>query len=196
MIRLDVQVSAADFDQGIRYYIPSDNPFSSDLSCTVGCPEIYAWGFRNPWRWSFDRLTGQLWVGDVGQNAIEEISLAQLGGNHGWRCYEGDQTYNTSGCDLGADFVEPVHTYTHSVGNSVTGGYVYRGEAYPQLHGMYIFTDFGSGTIWGLFEGDYAGVLTTTSTSPVSVAENLAGEIYFVSLPYSGSPKIMRLDIN
>ncbi|HEX7237103.1 MAG TPA: PQQ-dependent sugar dehydrogenase, partial [Gammaproteobacteria bacterium] len=130
-LRLDVDTS------GAPYEIPPDNPFAGASMCTAdhtvsanNCPEIYAWGFRNPWRWSFDSATGDLWAGDVGQNAFEEIDRVQRGGNYGWNCREGLSAYNN--CPTPAsNFINPVHDYGRALGFSVTGGYVYRGSAIP-----------------------------------------------------------------
>jgi len=133
MLRIDV-------DNGLPYTIPSDNPFVGDASTL---DEIWSIGLRNPWRYSFDRLTGDLYMGDVGQGDWEEISWQpgnSVGGeNYGWRCREGLVNFNTSS-NCNDDFVKPIHVYasTSSVGCSVTGGYVYRGASYPDLYGKYI----------------------------------------------------------
>jgi uncharacterized repeat protein (TIGR03806 family) len=149
MLRIDV-------DGAAPYAIPSGNPFAQNATCPAAgrssgeCPEIFAWGFRNPWRWSFDRNTGALWVADVGQSAWEEVDQVTLGGNYGWRCREGAHDYNssgTTGCDRGS-FIEPVAEYGHDLGVSITGGYVYRGSQDTALAGKFIFGDFGSGRIW------------------------------------------------
>ncbi|MEM7082456.1 MAG: PQQ-dependent sugar dehydrogenase [Pseudomonadota bacterium] len=192
-VRLDIDVTQAQIDQGITYLIPSDNPFASNADCTVACPEIYAWGVRNPFRFSFDRDTGLLWVGDVGQNAREEISIISNGGNYGWRCFEGFNTFNTSLCDLTQTFEQPQYDYVHALGRSVTGGYVYRGSAYPALQGTYLFGDFVSGRIWGLFEGDYMGERIATNLSLVAFAEDFDGELYYIELAFGGNSEIYRL---
>lgn len=137
------------------YQIPASNPFSGNTLCGPGsnaasCPEIYAWGLRNPWRWSFDSQTDALWVGDVGQGILEEIDIVNLGDNLGWRCKEGTNNFVTTGCNL-ASLVDPVHVYPHQNGDaSVTGGFVYRGSTITELQGHYIYGDFNSGRIWGL----------------------------------------------
>jgi uncharacterized repeat protein (TIGR03806 family) len=136
------------------YTIPSTNPFAPNPVCgpdsnAQSCPEIFAWGFRNPWRFSFDRPTGQLWLGDVGQDTREEVDLVKLGGNYGWRCREGTLPFNTAGCPTGG-FTEPVIDYGRNDGSSVTGGFVYRGTAIPELVGRYIFGDFTQRIIWAL----------------------------------------------
>ncbi len=146
-------------------------------------PEIFALGLRNPWRWSFDRSTGQLWVGDVGQGALEEIDRVVQGGNYGWRCFEG--TLDTGlACGSPAQVSPPVAQYGRSVGTSITGGYVYRGSALPALAGRYVFGDFGSGRIFNI---DAAAQPTLTlgtgfssGLSISSFGEGIDGEIYVV----------------
>ncbi len=127
------------------------NPF---LERADARPEVWLYGLRNPWRFSFDRATDDLYIGDVGQNAFEEIDFVPAGGqggqNFGWNVMEGDHCYRPAqGCDAGG-LTAPIVTYPHDAawGNSVTGGYVYRGEALPSLRGAYLFADFGSGRIW------------------------------------------------
>lgn len=146
-------------------------------------PEIYAYGLRNPWRWSFDRDTGALWLGDVGQSAQEEINIIQRGGNYGWRCYEGTRRTNSS-CTTSGPYIAPVATYGRTEGISVTGGYVYRGTALPALYGAYIFGDFGSGRIWALFPGDNESyereLLLASGRTISSFAEGRDGELYVV----------------
>ena len=144
MLRVDV-------DDGQPYSIPPDNPFVGDPNVR---DEIWAIGLRNPWRYSFDRLNGDLYIADVGQNLYEEVDLqpaAQGGGqNYGWpimeasHCFPADRECDQAGLTL------PLIEYDHSQGCSVTGGYVYRGEAYPSLQGTYVFGDYCSGRIWGM----------------------------------------------
>lgn len=145
MLRIDV-------DRGDPYGIPPDNPFAAG----GGRPEIYAWGLRNPWRWSFDAATGDLWVGDVGQNRIEEIDIVVKGGNYGWNVREGSEPFR-GGRRPGAGLIAPVAEYNHDFGCSVTGGYVYRGAEIPALVGTYVFGDFCSGRFWGLAPDDGGG---------------------------------------
>jgi uncharacterized repeat protein (TIGR03806 family) len=192
MLRLDV-------DHGTPYAIPSGstgNPFAGNPTCpadyntgTQDCPEIYAWGLRNPWRWSFDSLTGDLWVGDVGQNLYEEIDRVQRRGNYGWNCREGKHAYNAS-CASAPGFIEPVVEYDHSQGNSVTGGYVYRGAALPALVGHYVFGDYGSGRIWRLDDngsGGYTAVeLADTGLAISSFGQGNDGELYVVDIGGGG----------
>ncbi|MEM6641176.1 MAG: PQQ-dependent sugar dehydrogenase [Pseudomonadota bacterium] len=182
MLRIDVDVSATDFDNGVRYYIPATNPFASSSSCSTGlCPEIFAYGLRNPYRFNFDSENGDIWLGDVGQNAREEISLIVNGGNFGWRCREGELPFNSSGCGPASDYIEPVYTYPTGASRSVVGGVVYRGNLMPELDGMYFFSDVFSGRLWGIYRGDYAGQFFDSSLNIGSFAEGLDGEIYITS---------------
>ncbi len=127
------------------YEIPPDNPFTG----RDAKPEIWAYGLRNPWRFSFDRVTGRLFCGDVGQNKYEEVNIIEKGGNFGWRIMEGNHCFNpSSGCDR-TGLTLPIYEYDHGTGISVTGGYMYRGKAYPSLHGYYFFADW-SGKLFAL----------------------------------------------
>jgi uncharacterized repeat protein (TIGR03806 family) len=148
-----------------------------------GRPELYAWGVRNPWRWSFDRATGELWAGDVGQNAIEEVDRIVLGGNYGWRIKEADQCFNPKPCD-GAGLIDPIVQYTHAEGISITGGYVYRGSAIPSLVGHFLYGDYGSGRIWAVSSDPITGaarpqLLVDTAFSISSFGELIDGEVLF-----------------
>jgi glucose/arabinose dehydrogenase len=167
-----------DVDHGEPYGIPTDNPYARG----GGRPEIYAIGLRNPWRFSFDRKTGELWAADVGQNAIEEIDLIKRGGNYGWHLFEGTHRYAADGeVDLAA-LTMPIAEYGHDDGRcSITGGYVYRGQAIPALAGTYIFGDYCSGDVFGLKDGRQT-VLLETSMSIASFGEDAAGEVYLVDL--------------
>ncbi len=190
MLRIDVNVSAADWSAGTRYAIPPDNPFASSASCAAdGCPEIYAWGLRNPWRWSFDSGTGDLWLADVGQGQWEEVDLIEPGGNYGWNIREGAHCYSGGAC-ITIALNEPVAEYDHSNGDfSITGGYVYRGSVSPGLVGKYLFGDFGSGRIWSLDyyndPGATAVELIDTTYNISSFARGHDGELYILSY-YSG----------
>lgn len=171
---------------------PDGSPNGSGVSGSV--PEIYAYGLRNPWRFSFDRQNGDLWAGDVGQNAFEEINRITAGGNYGWRCYEGfERTNNSCGASPDGPFIDPVATYGRSEGISVTGGYVYRGNNIPALQGHYLFADFGSGTLWALApQGDGSfqrRTLLETGRNVASFAQDNAGELYLVT--FSG---LFRID--
>ena len=143
ILRIDVNNP----DEGIQYGIPPDNPFVNNN--TGFREEIYAYGLRNPWRFSFDPVTNQLWAGDVGQGSFEEIDIIEKGGNYGWRIMEGRHCFASDNCDM-TGLKLPVWEYGRSEGISVTGGFVYRGPALPGLTGRYIYADFGSGKIWSL----------------------------------------------
>ena len=174
-----------DVDSAFPYAIPTDNPFAG----STGRPEIYAYGLRNPWRWSFDKSTGDLWLGDVGQNEREEINRIVKGGNYGWDCFEGSALFESAGCPQTDQLIFPVAEYDHSEGFSVTGGYVYRGNKITELQGVYLFADFVKGTIWGLFPDGNSGlkleVLLKTELSIVSFGQANDGELFVVD--YQGS---------
>ncbi|HFC53092.1 MAG TPA: hypothetical protein ENJ43_01515 [Gammaproteobacteria bacterium] len=180
MLRIDVSRSAG----GKPYAIPADNPFASSSGCGdgAGCPEIWAWGLRNPWRWSFDRATGKLWAGDVGQDAWEEVDIVEGGKNYGWRCYEGSHEYNTAGCGARDQYTFPVVEYGHDEGRSITGGYVYRGNAIPGLRGTYLYADYVEGKVWGFsVEGGETELLASSGLSIASFAEGNDGELYLLN---------------
>jgi glucose/arabinose dehydrogenase len=144
ILRIDVNKQV----DGKKYTIPADNPFKGNNEGFR--EEIYAYGMRNPWRFSFDRTTGWLWAGDVGQNAVEEIDIIEKGANYGWNIAEGNQGYKSNKFDR-AIFAFPIWTYNHGVeGSSVTGGYVCRDKNLPALNGKYIYGDYTSGKIWAL----------------------------------------------
>lgn len=157
MLRIDVDATGP-------YNIPTDNPFAGTID---GADEIWAYGLRNAWKFSFDLTTGNAMIADVGQGAIEEINkmpITQAGLNYGWRCYEGNNAYNTAGCAAQSTMTFPVAVYDHSGGKcSITGGYVYRGTQYPSLQGKYFFADYCSTQI-GILDSNN----TITWTSPYS----------------------------
>lgn len=166
--------------------VPADNPF-------VGIPgddDIWAYGLRNPWRFSFDSMSGDLWAGDVGQGALEEVDLITRGGNYGWRCFEGDQTNITDPECVGITHSAPVHVYPRVDGRSITGGYVYRGSAIADLFGQYVFGDFITGNIWALVPDPGTGsapytrriLIDGSGISIASFTEAADGEIYIVDL--------------
>ena len=165
-----------------KYQIPPDNPFRN----TAGArPEIWAYGLRNPWRFSFDRVTGLLWVADVGQNEWEEINVVTGGANYGWNIMEGSHCYSPSaGCDQ-SGLTLPVMEYNHSQGCSVTGGYVYRGDKTPSLQGYYIYGDFCSGNIWALGYQDNTvtrnTLVTRSGLSITSFGVDLSGNLYILA---------------
>jgi len=152
IMRIDVDTTSGNRPYGI----PADNPFANN---TAGYrEEIFAYGLRNPWRFSFDAVAGTLWAGDVGQSRREEVDIIVIGGNYGWNRMEGNLCYpsgNTS-CDM-TGFIPPIIDYGHSLGSSITGGYVYRGNTVPRLAGAYVYADFGSGRIWSLHESSAGG---------------------------------------
>lgn len=182
-----------DVDGGVPYAIPADNPHAALPRCVQGfgggpCPEIFAKGFRNPWRFSIDPDTGDVWAGDVGQGRFEEVDRVTLGGNYGWRIREGASCHvPASNCQT-AGLIDPVHSYGRGDGISVTGGFIYRGTQLAPLVGRYVFGDFGSGRIWALPANPGTGVasqeLVDTSFSIASFAVDLAGELYV--LDFSG----------
>jgi glucose/arabinose dehydrogenase len=193
MHRIDVDGDDFPSDPNRNYAIPADNPFAAKGQ--IGDDEIWAYGLRNPWRSSFDMSTGDLYIADVGQNAREEInfqrSISPGGENYGWRCREGDANFNFTGDCADQTFTEPIHVYTHGVGFSVTGGYVYRGCAIPTLDGTYFFADFGTSRIWSFNAGGGTGNFTerTSELNPpgsasinriASFAQDLRGEVYII----------------
>lgn len=174
----------------LPYGIPKDNPFVGEESANNQPirPEIYAYGFRNPWRISFDRNTGKLFTGEVGQDKFEEVDIVQKGANYGWRVREGLHTHNGTDPDP-KNWIDPISEYPHTEGLSVTGGYLYRGKAIPSLTGKYIFADW-TGPIWQLTD---AGTKTWTRQKlPISrdagywhvysFGEDKAGELYVLTV--------------
>ena len=177
---LRIDVDRPDAALGTRYSAPADNPFVD----APGRDEVYAFGFRNPWRFSFDRDTGALWVGDVGQGAREEVNATvQRGGNYGWRVYEGTACTNSDPtlCNP-ANFVPPTFDYGHAAGRcSVTGGYVYRGVRTTLTPGTYVYGDYCTGEILA-WDGVSQRPLLTVPGNLASFGEDEQGEIYAVSL--------------
>ena len=184
MLRLDV-------DNGLPYTIPSDNPFVGD---DTTLDEIWALGMRNPWRFSFDKLTGDLWIGDVGQGDFEEVDFEAAGDaggrNYGWRCYEGTEfTNNNSMADCNEEYTGPVFEFAHqgfSGPCSITGGYVYRGAKYPDLVGQYICTDYCSGDFYTVVSdgnGGWIGEEVVELNFGISTfGEDIDGELYVATL--------------
>ncbi len=160
--------------------------------------EIWALGLRNPWRFSFDRLTGDLWIADVGQNKIEEINFQPASGNggenYGWRCYEGNEVYNISGCSAASSLTFPVYQYVHDIECSVTGGYVFRGDNSSSYYGHYFFADYCTDKIWtlhkvanswvkedfGQFPGNNFGTFGEDAEGQLYIAGVTSGKIYRV----------------
>jgi glucose/arabinose dehydrogenase len=188
MLRLDVNT--------LPYLIPADNPYAESGNTS---PEIWASGLRNPWRYSFDRATGDLFIADVGQNWIEEINFQPAdsagGENYGWRFFEGSNNFLNPPGDK-SRFSFPIAQYTHDSGCSVTGGYVYRGAALPELDGLYFYGDYCSGVIWTLAprgENDWKSqVWMRTNFEIASFGEDAAGELYLLS--YGNLRGVYRLE--
>ncbi len=187
--RLDTllgKILRIDVDSGDPYAIPADNPFADG----GGLPEIWDWGMRNPWRFAFDRLTGGLFIGDVGQDLREEVDVEPAGAggrNYGWNTMEADRCFISSNCDR-QGLTLPIVSYEHGGSCSVTGGYVYRGARYPALYGAYVFSDYCSGLLWALdadaaLETGRARMfeLGSSSLNPSSFGEDEAGELYLVN---------------
>ena len=180
MLRIDVNSTISPF-----YTSPATNPYVG----VAGNDEIWAIGLRNPWKFSFNRLNGDLWIADVGQGAIEEINkivnpLPNTGINFGWRCYEGNSTYNTSGCAPSSTMTFPFAQYARSGGAcSVTGGYFYTGSTYPNFQNKYFFTDYCDDKIRMV---NSAGVITTTTSFSgnnfVTFGEDMNGELYIAGI--------------
>ena len=181
MLRIDV-------DNGSPYAIPPTNPFANG----GGLKEIYAWGLRNPWRWSFDRRTGDLWAGDVGQGKWEEVDKIVLGGNYGWKVREGNHCYSATSCSE-SGFIPAVAEYGRSDGYSITGGFVYRGKTMRSLVGHYFYGDFGSGKIWTLDTAAAAPtprLLMQSGANIASFAEDAEGELYVLDY---GAGKVRKI---
>jgi glucose/arabinose dehydrogenase len=153
MLRIDVDKTSGD----TQYAIPMDNPFVGQSNAR---PEIWAYGLRNPWRFSFDTDTGRLWAGDVGQNNVEEIDIVEAGKNYGWNTMEASRCFDPrEGC-IRTDLVLPVAEHDRREAASITGGYVYRGSAVPDLFGLYVYADYVTGRIWALTDngdGSFTG---------------------------------------
>ncbi len=176
----------------LAYAIPQDNPFRNR---TGARPEIWANGFREPWRFSFDPVTGDLWVGDVGQDRVEEVSVVRRGENHGWNVFEGFEPFSNRYRKEGTEYVSPVFAYRRKFGNSITGGRVYRGKAQASFQGVYICGDFSSRRIWGLKQtGRRLDSIYELGKSPEGIASftvDSNGELYLVG--YEGH--VYHLDL-
>lgn len=189
MIRIDVDHPG----KGLAYGIPKDNPFVGKAGIL---PEIWASGLRNPWRFSFDSQTGDLWCADVGQDRVEEIDLIHRGENYGWNVYEGFERFSDAYRKEGATYAAPVMAYRRKYGNSITGGFVYRGRANPSFNGVYIFGDYNSKKVFGITlkngKLDSARQIGTVPQRIVSFARDETGEIYLVG--FEGT--IYKLDLS
>ena len=179
ILRIDVS--------GDTYTVPPDNPFVG-----TGRGEIWSYGWRNPWRITFDRETGDLWAGDVGQGSWEEVNLVVRGGNYGWSITEGFECFGESDCDMD-ELIAPRAAYPTGEGCAITGGYVYRGEALPELEGWYVYADYCSGQVWALDTASQTSepvTLIEGGDSIASFGEDAAGELYLVTF----GEAIYRLD--
>jgi glucose/arabinose dehydrogenase len=189
ILRIDVNAAHA---AGKEYAIPASNPYAAG---GAGLPEIWAYGFRNPWRFSFDRANGDLYIGDVGQDTWEEVDRQPAGShggeNYGWDAFEGRHCFEN--CS-GVTYIPPIAEYNHSEGCSVTGGYVYRGASQAALKGFYVFADYCAGTIWTVPAG--AGnktpkVVDASGFNISSFGESESGELYLVDLSGGGLYKVV-----
>lgn len=178
ILRIDVDGKS----DGKAYGIPKDNPFVGKEDAQ---PEIFAYGFRNIWRLSFDRETGDLWVGDVGQNLWEEIDIVEAGKNYGWNRWEGTHPFGDRDPSVAADAVMPIWEYDHGVGKSITSGYVYRGTSVPELQGKFLYSDYVTGKLWALEYDRDAKKVTKNYFIPsnkmpvLTFGEDQDGEVYF-----------------
>ncbi len=191
MLRIDVNHAT--------YAIPKDNPLVGAGNGAL--PEIWAWGLRNPWRFSFDRVAGDLWAGDVGQGLWEEVDIVKKGKNYGWRPMEGNHCYKPpTGCDP-SKYEPPVLEYDHGVGKSITGGHVYRGKRLPSLYGSYVYGDYVSGVIfaarWNEKDELVPTKLVDSGLSIASFGEDDAGELYIADYPYFSPDegRILRFEV-
>lgn len=184
-----------DVSEGQGYAVPETNPYARG----GGKQEIYALGLRNPWRFSFDRATGDLYIADVGQNLYEEVNFepagSSPGANYGWRLREGEHPYEGASSE-GLSLVDPVWEYDHAEGCSITGGYVYRGSALPEFNGIYLVGDYCNGSIWGLLRGAdgswNAQKLWTEMGNLTSFGQDRAGEVYFFNRYNGGLYQLVR----
>jgi glucose/arabinose dehydrogenase len=189
ILRIDVDHK----DPGLNYAIPKDNPFADRGAAARG--EIWAYGIRNVWRIAFDRATGDLWAGDVGQDTWEEIDIIRRGGNYGWNLREGKHMFvpkdnpNKKGSPPRPDLIEPIWDYHHNIGKSITGGNVYRGKKVPELSGAYLYGDYVTGQIWALsYDRGTKKVTANRSIQQkgqplLSFGEDDEAETYFLTQP-------------
>lgn len=177
VLRIDVDHE----DAGLAYSIPKDNPFLGQADAR---PEIWAFGLRNPWRFSFDRLTGDLWLADVGQDRVEEVDVIRRGENYGWNAYEAFEPFSNQFRKEGSTYTMPFFAYRRKYGNSITGGHVYRGDKNSSFYGVYVCGDYNSKRIFGLTQQDgslkKARQIGTIPQRLVSFTEDEAGNIYAV----------------
>ena len=179
ILRIDVDKH----DAGKKYAIPADNPFAKKEGAA---PEVFAYGLRNVWRMSFDRVGGQLWAADVGQDIWEEIDLITAGGNYGWNRREGLHPFGNKGVGPNNEMIEPIWEYHHDIGKSITGGNVYRGKKVPELVGKYLYADYVTGKIWALDYDAKSGKVNANYSVPcvdqnppvITFGEGPDGELY------------------
>lgn len=190
ILRIDVDSK----DDGKQYAIPKDNPFVDHVvskrkgKTVMAQPEIYAYGLRNVWRMAFDRETGKLWAGDVGQGLWEEINIIEKGGNYGWNVREAKHWFRPDGNDTKSDqMIDPIWEYHHDIGKSITGGLVYRGNEVPELVGKYVYGDYVTGLLWALEHdgektvGNYSLLQSGDKLPIMSFGDDEAGEVYFTT---------------
>jgi glucose/arabinose dehydrogenase len=180
ILRIDVNSKA----EGRNYAIPADNPFVGKQGIR---PEIFAYGLRNPWRISFDKNTGRLWCGDVGQELWEEINIIEKGKNYGWSNREGYHAFgNRPDVEGVATPTDPIWEYDHSVGKSITGGRVYNSDRLPTLKGKYVYADYVRGAVWALSFDAAKGtasrneLIIDSGTPVLAFGEDPNGEIYYM----------------
>ena len=178
IIRIDVNGK----DEGLEYAIPKDNPFVKTKDAR---PEIWAHGLRNVWQFSFDRDTGELWAGDVGQNKFEAVYLITKGGNYGWNRLESGKPFNKKTELVGGKSIDPIAIYGHQWGLSITGGNIYRGKKYPELNGKYFYADYASGNLWAISKNESeeykSELVRRTGRSIACFGEDRDGEVYACS---------------
>ena len=179
ILRIDVDKKSKDHN----YAIPADNPF---VGLKEARPEIYAYGFRNVWRLSFDRETGALYAADVGQNIWEEINIVVKGGNYGWNLREAKHKFGDNGSEASDKLIDPIFEYHHDVGKSITGGHVYRGSAVPSLKGMYMYADYVSGKVWALEHTPSGKIfgnheIKSMNLPIITFGEDEQGEVYLTT---------------
>lgn len=185
ILRIDVDAKSADKPYGI----PKDNPF---VDRDGAAPEIWAYGLRNVWRFSFDRKTGTCWAGEVGQNLYEEINIITKGGNYGWNVREALHPFGAAGVGQRDDLIDPIWEYHHDTGKSITGGHVYRGKRLPELDGAYLYADYVSGVLWALRYDEQAKRVVANQIIPgpaipvLSYGEDEDGEVYVLSASPTG----------
>ena len=189
ILRIDVDQS----QNGRAYGIPGDNPFAPGQDAAgQGRPEVFAYGLRNPWRIAFDRKTGRLWAGDVGQELIEEVNVIERGGNYGWSIREGNLPFGNRPTEPLSRPIDPLWEYDHGIGKSITGGRIYRSDRLPELQGRYLYADYVSGRVWALEYDEETGKVVRNDeiidggTPVLAFGEDESGEVYFMTADMKG----------